>query len=931
MADKNTIKNWFKTSLIPTQAQFWATWDSFWHKDEKIPITAIEDIENILGEKADAEALSNHFTDETAHAGLFSGKEDKSKKGIADGYAPLDEFVKLTSEYLNIVNDLVTGGATSLLAAEQGKVLQTQIDGINIILGSDDINLDTLQEIVDAIKDIETYLGTILVNDLTTGGTTKALTAEMGKTLKGLIDGLSNVTNVSVQNTTGVEQFKITDNVRFTGVTFNNPNKEISIDALAPLSAYLDIVNGNDATGVVENSKKPFKTLNALLNALPVYNGETFTIYMKGGVIPITRRISTRNLTFVSEKAASLDFTNCMDDDGITHSLFVLKNGSNHQNCIWNFTGGNISMICNYVGSKSFCYQASYSVIQFAGNIDTINWQSVGYLQYSNASIVLSGNPSFVVNNVHISAQATFVFFQLGGTSNIEIKNLVCGYGGNTRSLINRSPGAIHFYDIKKITKVGTNVFEFFIGGCTSGKIGDVSLDGCILTPQASAEISFYGTITGTCVVNLLNISIISGILKSETYCTNVYVHNTINFKNFSGKINDFLIVGIGKVIFENCNIECNTNLIKRHITPTPESGGSIREDIIAFKGTNTLTQKTSTIDLLISSNGTSRILLELEGFLKSNVSTYGKVVDYIETAFTFKEKANERVIRSKKDLVGRVLNPLITYVIDGSIVLATNEYIEIPIGGLTITGYGFDISQINKNVAGQSIFTSPVGGSGNLITKDMQYNSGLGSVFDIQDSDGSHAIEMNDVNFIGCASIGKLKGYRQFTGTTCGIYNCSNGFQVSGNWSGFKLTNSNVINFLSGGTLIRKDVDTLFSNRLYLDVNFSCQTGAKICDFLDSNFASNKLLQVVNCLVKVNGVIDSATTAATFPNITPFSEKSYFTNNIGIKNSFNEPYGLKTTNLSTYANDSDATTGGIQIGEVYVESITGYFRTRMS
>ena len=44
MADKNTIKNWFLTGLKPTQSQFWATWDSFWHKDEKIPITAIKDI-----------------------------------------------------------------------------------------------------------------------------------------------------------------------------------------------------------------------------------------------------------------------------------------------------------------------------------------------------------------------------------------------------------------------------------------------------------------------------------------------------------------------------------------------------------------------------------------------------------------------------------------------------------------------------------------------------------------------------------------------------------------------------------------------------------------------------------------------------------------------------------------------------------------------
>ena len=128
MADKNTIKNWFLTGLKPTQAQFRALFDSYWHKDETIPITAITDIEAILNAKADAEALINHVGDVAAHAALFLAKEDKTNKGIANGYAPLDEFIKIASQYLTIVDDLVTGGSNSLLSAEQGKILKTQID-----------------------------------------------------------------------------------------------------------------------------------------------------------------------------------------------------------------------------------------------------------------------------------------------------------------------------------------------------------------------------------------------------------------------------------------------------------------------------------------------------------------------------------------------------------------------------------------------------------------------------------------------------------------------------------------------------------------------------------------------------------------------------------------------------------------------------------
>ncbi len=98
----------------------------------------------------------------------------------------------------DLVNDLTTGGTTKALTAEQGKALKTLIDtkagssGLAVIAttGSynDLINIPANLD-VDATNDL---LKTDLVNDLTTGGTTKALTAEQGKTLKGHIDSNSN-------------------------------------------------------------------------------------------------------------------------------------------------------------------------------------------------------------------------------------------------------------------------------------------------------------------------------------------------------------------------------------------------------------------------------------------------------------------------------------------------------------------------------------------------------------------------------------------------------------------------------------------------------------------------------------------------------------------------------------------------------------------
>lgn len=75
----NQILEWFKTGKKPTQEQFWATYDSFWHKYEMIPQNNISDLTGVLG-----------------------GKEDKAQKGIAGGYAPLNRLGKVPDENLSL-------------------------------------------------------------------------------------------------------------------------------------------------------------------------------------------------------------------------------------------------------------------------------------------------------------------------------------------------------------------------------------------------------------------------------------------------------------------------------------------------------------------------------------------------------------------------------------------------------------------------------------------------------------------------------------------------------------------------------------------------------------------------------------------------------------------------------------------------------------
>jgi hypothetical protein len=66
MTNLTIIKNWFTTGKKPTQAQFWATWDSFWHKDDMISILKIDGIQNVY------DAINSHVNSPTAHAQILN-------------------------------------------------------------------------------------------------------------------------------------------------------------------------------------------------------------------------------------------------------------------------------------------------------------------------------------------------------------------------------------------------------------------------------------------------------------------------------------------------------------------------------------------------------------------------------------------------------------------------------------------------------------------------------------------------------------------------------------------------------------------------------------------------------------------------------------------------------------------------------------------
>ncbi len=161
--EKKTLKQWFSNFKKPTQEQFWAWLDSFWHKSEKIPMAVIEDLESSLEKVATSEQLNNHESDLQAHSDLFAQKVDKEQgKGLST-----NDF---TDAYKQQIDDLQLPDLTPYLlnGGYDGTAqdLKNAVDLINAVLQSDDSTLDELQEIVNYIKMNKSDLQNLSINNI---------------------------------------------------------------------------------------------------------------------------------------------------------------------------------------------------------------------------------------------------------------------------------------------------------------------------------------------------------------------------------------------------------------------------------------------------------------------------------------------------------------------------------------------------------------------------------------------------------------------------------------------------------------------------------------------------------------------------------------------------------------------------------------------
>ncbi len=245
--------------------------------------------------------------------------------------------------------------------------------------------------------------------------------------------------------------------------------------------------------------------------------------------------------------------------------------------------------------------------------------------------------------------------------------------------------------------------------------------------------------------------------------------------------------------------------------------------------------------------------------------------------------------VSQASDLAG-TLDSTKDYFIDGIIDMGSQS-IEVPAGGLNLTGSTFDVSKLISSEPGYTMFTSPVGGSGNVLGRDIAFEvTGAGSqVFDIVSATGFEAFEFARVNFNNCTSLGTIDNYRQGLETGTGRFGGTPNMTLKGAWVGGYFIDTSIVRSLDAGmtgALYQAGAGFTMASRFRSNQNIDLPANAAFIDFSPSNFANPSTVQLDGCIISRNGSFDSSDANIT-PNISKSDLQSNWKDNVGIGNTF--------------------------------------------
>lgn len=283
------------------------------------------------------------------------------------------------------------------------------------------------------------------------------------------------------------------------------------------------------------------------------------------------------------------------------------------------------------------------------------------------------------------------------------------------------------------------------------------------------------------------------------------------------------------------------------------------------------------------------------------------KVFDFTDNINNYTRLANQIIVTQANvaTTLGGVIDPTKEYFLDGIIDLGTTS-ITVPADGIELKGYSFNGSALVSTEDNYTMFVSetPVIGSGDILGVDFYIEtSGINSkVYEVYDSNGFHAIEMNRINYINCTSLGDIYNYRQGLELGSGRFGGSPTLCLHGTWvGGFRVSTSITRNMSDTTTapLFKAGTAFVMNSRFLTDMNVDLGTLQPFCDFSPANFPNPSTLEFVDVLLTRNGVTNAEDSNIT-PNISEKDIVSAWSGNHGMHNTFVGAASDVTTEIQT-------------------------------
>ncbi len=251
---------------------------------------------------------------------------------------------------------------------------------------------------------------------------------------------------------------------------------------------------------------------------------------------------------------------------------------------------------------------------------------------------------------------------------------------------------------------------------------------------------------------------------------------------------------------------------------------------------------------------------------------------------------SNRVVVTQASDFSGTI-DSTKEYFLDGVIdMTGSGIEIEVPVNGINISGYNFDLSKLICSDDNYTLFKSPVGGSGDMLGKDyaIEVTGTDSKVYEVTDATGFNAFEFARVNYNNCSSLGAITNYRQGLEVGTGRFGGKPELELVGTWVGGYFIDTSIVRSLDDGaySLFKAGAGFTMASRFRSNQNIDLPANVSFIDFAASNFINPSTLQLEGCLVSRNGVFDASDANVT-PNIAASELVCDWMGNNGLMNTF--------------------------------------------